>query len=219
MRDDFSEDVKRKLATRAGHLCSNPKCKRPTSGPSETDKVITNVGEAAHITAASEGGARYDPSLTPEQRSSIENGIWLCSTCSKAVDDDANIYTELFLRDWKTEAEKSAHKAIEEGPQPQQATRDQIFVLRLDAYRSFRETLLKQPRDRHVEKNVIVQLELIQPYSSDNVRAKAHELFEYAKNFRRSNQGNIPRDFIDRVDAELLPIIMEEIKKIMSEEK
>jgi len=219
MRDEFSEDVKRKLAGRAGNLCSNPGCKQPTSGPSETAKVITNVGEAAHITAASEGGARYNPSLTPEQRSAIENGIWLCGKCSKAVDDDANTYTEQVLQDWKMMAEESARKAIEEGPQPQQAKWVRTFGSRLDAYTRFRESLLKRPRDRHVTRNVIAQLELIQPYSSDDVRAKAHELFEYAEDFRRNNQGNTPRDIIERVDAELLPNIMEEIKRITSEEK
>lgn len=119
MRDEFSEDVKRKLAGRAGHHCSNPNCKQQTSGPSEAAKAVTNVGVAAHITAASEGGPRYNPSLTPEQRSDIENGIWLCQKCGKAVDDDPNTYTERVLQDWKMKAEDLARKAIVEGPPPQ----------------------------------------------------------------------------------------------------
>jgi len=118
MRDEFSEDVKRKLAGRAGHLCSNPSCKQPTSGPSEAAKAVTNVGVAAHITAASVGGPRYNPSLKQEQRSDIENGVWLCQNCGKAVDDDPNTYTERVLLEWKLVAEKSARKAIEKGPLP-----------------------------------------------------------------------------------------------------
>lgn len=124
MRDEFSEDVKRKLAGRAGHLCSNPNCKQPTSGPSEATKAVTNVGVAAHITAASKGGPRYNSSLTQEQRSDIENGIWLCQICGKAVDDDPITYTEEILRDWKIKAEESARNAIEKGPQPQQIPLD-----------------------------------------------------------------------------------------------
>jgi hypothetical protein len=116
-RDDFSELVKRTLASRVGSLCSNPKCKQSTSGPSESEKAVTNVGVAAHITAASVGGPRYDSSLTSEQRSSINNGIWLCQKCAKAVDDDPVTYTEKLLNDWKTTAEDSARRAIEEGPQ------------------------------------------------------------------------------------------------------
>lgn len=119
MRDEFSEDVKRKLAYRVGHLCSNPDCKHPTSGPSEAVKAVTNVGVAAHITAASEGGPRYNPALTQELRSDFENGIWLCQNCAKAVDDDPNTYTERDLHDWKIRAEKSARKAIVESPPPQ----------------------------------------------------------------------------------------------------
>ena len=118
MRDEFSEDVKRKLAARAGHLCSNPSCKQPTSGPSEAAKAVTNVGVAAHITAASVGGPRYNPSLKQEQRSDIENGVWLCQKCGKAVDDDPNTYTESVLLMRKLVAEESARKAIEKGPLP-----------------------------------------------------------------------------------------------------
>jgi len=118
MRDEFPEDVKRTLAGRAGHCCSNPNCKQPTSGPSEDAKAVTNVGVASHITAASVGGPRYNPSLTQKQRSDIENGVWLCQKCGKAVDDDSVIYTERVLQDWKMKAEELARKAIEEGPRP-----------------------------------------------------------------------------------------------------
>ncbi len=50
-----------------------------------------NVGIASHITAAApgQGARRYDSSLTPEQRSSIDNGIWLCRGCDGIVDRDA----------------------------------------------------------------------------------------------------------------------------------
>ncbi|WP_404863478.1 hypothetical protein [Georhizobium sp. MAB10] len=50
-----------------------------------------NVGIASHITAAApgQGARRYDSSLTPEQRSGIDNGIWLCRSCDGIVDRDA----------------------------------------------------------------------------------------------------------------------------------
>jgi hypothetical protein len=64
----------------------------PTSGP-DGDGGVTNIGVAAHISAASPGGARYDEALTSEVRSDITNGIWLCQTHAKLIDDDELTYT------------------------------------------------------------------------------------------------------------------------------
>lgn len=116
MRDDFSEKVKRNLAGGVGHRCSNPGCRQPTSGPSASGKTVTNVGVAAHITAASPGGPRYDASLDTEQRAAECNGVWLCQKCGKAVDDDPAAYDVKVLRDWRKRAESSARKDIERGP-------------------------------------------------------------------------------------------------------
>jgi hypothetical protein len=46
------------------------------------------LGVAAHITAASPDGPRYDQNLSSEQRKSPDNGIWLCQNCAKLVDND-----------------------------------------------------------------------------------------------------------------------------------
>ncbi len=67
-----------------------------------------SVGVAAHITAAAVGGPRYDSSLTPKQRASIENAIWLCQGCSRMIDRDTDLYTAQLLRDWKQQAENRA---------------------------------------------------------------------------------------------------------------
>jgi hypothetical protein len=101
MRDDFSPNVKDKLAKRVGMLCSNPDCGKSTSGPQEDPTKVLNIGVAAHITAASPGFARYDPSLTKDERSSIENGIWLCQNCAKLVDNDEKRYRVVLLKRWK----------------------------------------------------------------------------------------------------------------------
>src|SRR5687767_14296720 len=74
-RDNFSSAVVRLLADRAGHRCSNPACGCPTIGPSLRPDRAVNLGVAAHITAASAGGPRYDAALAVEHRKSAENGI------------------------------------------------------------------------------------------------------------------------------------------------
>jgi len=79
----------------------------PTSGPDAAGGT-TNSGVAAHISAASPGGARYDETLTAEQRSDIGNGIWLCQVHAKLIDDDELSYPPPLLREWKDVAEKMA---------------------------------------------------------------------------------------------------------------
>jgi tricorn protease-like protein len=69
-----------------------------------------NVGVAAHITAASPGGPRYDPSLSSAERRSSTNGLWACQTCAKHIDSDDPRYTVAVLKEWKEQAE---HEALE----------------------------------------------------------------------------------------------------------
>src|SRR5258706_3826549 len=108
MSDDFSEQVKRILASRVAYQCSKPDCRASTSGPQVDPAKALNVGVAAHITAASSGGPRYDPSLSPEERSSHENGIWLCQNDGQLVDNDAIRFPVEQLRKWKRDAEQGA---------------------------------------------------------------------------------------------------------------
>jgi hypothetical protein len=74
-RHAFTLEVKSILAQRVGMRCSNPNCRQLTSSPQDDPTKTVNVGVAAHITAASKGGPRYDPSLSKEERCSIENGM------------------------------------------------------------------------------------------------------------------------------------------------
>lgn len=114
MRDDFTSATKDLLAKRAGFKCSNPGCRQPTSGPQADPSGAVNIGVAAHITAASPDGPRYDAALTPEQRRAADNGIWLCQTDAKLVDNDAVRYTVDGLRDWKARAAAAAARELEQ---------------------------------------------------------------------------------------------------------
>ncbi len=103
---DFLEKTRQTLAKRAGQVCSNPGCRKPTSGPhSEEDKSV-NLGEAAHIRAARQNQARYDPNITDEDRRHISNGIWLCRECARKIDLDEAKYTVELLIGWKNTHEK-----------------------------------------------------------------------------------------------------------------
>ncbi len=114
MRDDFSAKTKDLLARRVGFRCSNPGCRQLTVGPQVDPSGAVNIGVAAHITAASPEGPRYDSTLTREQRAAPENGIWLCQTDGKLVDSDRVRYTVEELRDWKERAEAAATRELEQ---------------------------------------------------------------------------------------------------------
>jgi len=111
-RDDFPRKVKQALAGRVAYRCSNPDCGARTSGPQADPSKAVNVGVAAHITAASPGGPRFDSMLNSEERSSATNGIWLCQNCAKLVDDDATRYPVATLQSWKRKAELEAFALV-----------------------------------------------------------------------------------------------------------
>lgn len=108
MRDNFSSETKRLLAARVGWRCSNPDCRAATTGPTSNPRRASNVGVAAHITAASPPGPRFDPTLSRPRRLEVANGVWLCQTCGKMVDDDPDRYDAARLTFWREDAEALA---------------------------------------------------------------------------------------------------------------
>jgi len=109
-RDDFSESVKRILQERVGNHCSNPECRKATSGPHSDPGKVVRLGVAAHITAAAPKGPRHNDSLSQKERGGIENGIWLCQKCAKLIDADPDKYPISKLLEWKQIAEKKAEE-------------------------------------------------------------------------------------------------------------
>ncbi len=103
---DFKEKEKKVLANRAGQACSNPECRKQTSGPHSNESEAINIGEAAHIRAARPSQARYDASMTDKERATISNGIWLCRECARRIDVDEAKYPVAILVEWKSTHEK-----------------------------------------------------------------------------------------------------------------
>lgn len=112
MRDEFSKDLCAQLAKRVAHVCSNPGCRAVTAGPHSDPGKSTVVGEAAHITAASPKGPRYDVTLTEVERTAATNAIWLCRICARRIDVDADAYPVALLRSWKEAAEEDASTGL-----------------------------------------------------------------------------------------------------------
>ena len=104
--DDFSKPVQPVVAERAAYICSNPGCRCPTIQPHSDPMKSLKTGIAAHIRAAEPGGPRYDAGQTAEERRSIHNAIWLCTTCSTAIDKDESRYPVETLLQWKSAHEE-----------------------------------------------------------------------------------------------------------------
>jgi hypothetical protein len=127
-RDNFRASTKQQLAERVAFHCSNPECKRLTSGPKAATSGSVNLGVASHIEAASPLGPRANPALTAEQRRSSANGIWLCQNCAKLIDSDEDGYSAADLQAWKHDAEDFARRCLQASG-PNQPTDPRRFIL------------------------------------------------------------------------------------------
>ncbi|MBR6125329.1 hypothetical protein IKQ19_17350 [Candidatus Saccharibacteria bacterium] len=96
---NISQNTIKRLYGLSGNVCANPKCRKP---------LVTEdnqIGEIAHICAASPEGARFDPNMTDDERRSIDNLILLCESCNKLVDSNESDYSVSILRAWKNNHE------------------------------------------------------------------------------------------------------------------
>lgn len=115
MRDDFTKPTRDNLAKRVAWRCSFPGCERITIGPGHKNSShVINLGEAAHITAASKLGPRFDSNMTKEKRKSIDNGIWMCRQHAKIIDADFTKYSASTLMQWKVKAEEETYLLLRE---------------------------------------------------------------------------------------------------------
>lgn len=85
-RADFSQITKDVIAKRAAYRCSFPGCNATLIGPGYESGTIDNIGECAHIYAASGRGPRCQHNLTDADLVKPENGIFLCRKHHSLID-------------------------------------------------------------------------------------------------------------------------------------
>ncbi|MCI1010673.1 hypothetical protein HWE02_15530 [Pseudomonas oryzihabitans] len=111
-RDDFTAATIRLLKDISSNICSNPECRVHTLGCKQLNDSPLSIGVAAHITAAAEGGPRYDASLTSAQRRDASNGIWLCQNHARQIDVDPNAFSVELLLQWKAQSERRSSQMV-----------------------------------------------------------------------------------------------------------
>lgn len=89
----------RRLDTLSGNQCASPCCEKRLIARDE----ISIISKICHIEAASEEGARYNPSMTDKERAHFNNLILLCDECHTIIDNKLNEekYPVALLKDWK----------------------------------------------------------------------------------------------------------------------
>lgn len=198
-RDDFSARTIEILAKRVTYICSNPECGKITIGPNSDKNKATNVGVAAHIKAAAPNGKRYDSSMTPEERSDISNGIWLCQSCSKLIDTDEKKYTVELLNSWKEIAERKSEKGISADGKID----TDIFEVAID-------DILTEELELNIDSDSTVLTRKMKDGEFDNVSiinaktAKIHAL-KVIKTLKTTATG---RNFLNQIYGEIKTIIL-----------
>ena len=85
-RANFSEATKEIIAKRSAYRCCFPDCDATLIGPGMDSDSIENVGECAHIYAASGKGPRSQHNLTSADLVKPENGMYLCKKHHSLID-------------------------------------------------------------------------------------------------------------------------------------
>lgn len=115
--------IKVVLALRSGNRCAMPSCHRLLSSKSRGGEY-TMFGEAAHIAGERGGGkrgrrsARFDPTMTDEQRNGLANLLYLCRNCHAMIDaypQGEREYPVERLLAIKANHESTVDEAMEEG--------------------------------------------------------------------------------------------------------
>lgn len=101
------------VISRSGNICAYPNCGLElTIDPQAVGDQPKATGKVAHIAAASAGGPRYDATMTPVQRGSAPNLIYLCGPHHDAIDYQLSHHTAQFLLEAKHSHENAVERAV-----------------------------------------------------------------------------------------------------------
>ena len=100
------------LAHHGGNHCAFPGCPRDLTVDSPSGGEPVSTGEAAHIRGEKPGSARYDPTMTPEERDSYHNLIYLCADHATQIDRQERDFSVQHLLAMKADHEAKVRQAM-----------------------------------------------------------------------------------------------------------
>lgn len=138
------------LAFRSGDRCAFQNCERSLSVDGEqANPVVT--GEAAHIAGEKAGAARYDESMTEEQRNHYNNLIYLCGDHHTQIDKQEAEFPVDRLQRIKVEHEAKVREAMAEAfagvgfPELEEATK---WIIQVQPGQASQDFGLIAPEDK-----------------------------------------------------------------------
>lgn len=108
-----SYSTKLLLAFRSGDRCAFPECGRALSVDGDQSNPIV-TGEAAHIAGEKAGSARFNGTMSEEQRSHYNNLLYLCGDHHTQIDKQVEEFPVDRLRRMKSEHEARVRGAMTE---------------------------------------------------------------------------------------------------------
>ena len=107
-----SYPTKLTLAARSGDRCAFPGCDRKLTVDGKFAKAAF-TGQAAHIAGEKPDAARYDATMTAEQRDGVDNLIYLCRDHHDQIDKQEADFPVSLLLQWKKQHEDAVNTAME----------------------------------------------------------------------------------------------------------
>ena len=114
--------------------------------------------------------------MTSDERSSIENGIWLCANCATEIDKDPARFPVSLLRQWKTYAEAEAEKLLSNPSYRRLGIPRSTFAPPLDYQRQALKQIIDHLRRSGVRQAEVSQLARLIP--DDSLRDGINFIFE-----------------------------------------
>lgn len=106
----YTAQTLKKLFALSGNVCAFPNCPAPIV---DTDSGVV-VGDICHIKGRSEGGPRYDPDQTEEERNGYKNLLLMCVAHNRIVDGKKtrDAYPVELLQEFKRSHEAQYRRSV-----------------------------------------------------------------------------------------------------------
>lgn len=232
---NYKPSTVRRLDVLSAGKCSSPTCDKPLLA--RDGKTI--ISKICHIEAAEVGGARYNSSMTDDDRRHFDNLILLCDECHSIIDNKENqtIYPVDLLKEWK--ANHSLKRMIELSRKPsllistidaiasldfEEVPDDQDFIRSFSPSEKIVQNSIKRNKSLIEEYKVFYskinslydELETQGSFKKDRLLRYIHNLYLKVKDkytSGRTNESQIIKENSDNIVEDIREILSNKIRE------